>query len=138
MVSKSLIIPELRRVLKPPFAWIDRRFLFNGILAELSVQENLLYFFLVLVADRNGLSFYSYDKICQLLKFDADDYVQARDSLIQNKLIAHDGFQFQILTLPEWQKVPKSKSISKPERYNSVQSLSEIFSRLAMGKEKLT
>jgi len=81
MVSKSLIIPELKRVLKPPFAWIDRRFLFNGFLAELSPQENLLYFFFVLVADRDGLSFYNYDKICQLLKLDADDYVQARDSL---------------------------------------------------------
>jgi len=136
MVSKSLIIPELRRVLKPPFAWIDRRFLFNGILAELSVQENLLYFFLVLVADRNGLSFYSYDKICQLLKLNADDYVQARDSLMQNKLIAHDGFQFQVLTLPEWQKAPKSKFISEPERHNGMQTLAEIFSRL--GKEKST
>jgi len=136
MVSKSLIIPELKRVLKPPFAWIDRHFLFNGILAELSPQENLLYFFLVLVADRNGLSYYNYDKICQLLKLDADDYVQARDGLIQNKLIAHDGFQFQVLTLPQWQKVVKNKSIPKQERYNSMQTLSEIFSRL--GKEKST
>ena len=136
MVSKSLIIPELRRVLKPPFAWIDRHFLFNGILAELSVQENLLYFFLVLVADRDGLSFYSYDKICQLLKLNVDDYVQARNSLIQKQLIAHDGCQFQVLTLPEWQKRPKNKSIPKPERYNGMQTLSEIFSRL--GKEKST
>ena len=27
-----------------------------------------LYFFLVLVSDRNGLSFYSYDAICSLLQ----------------------------------------------------------------------
>jgi hypothetical protein len=138
MVSKSLIIPELRRVLRPPFAWIDRHFLFNGFFAELTRQENLLYFFLVLVADRDGLSFYSYDKICQLLKLDVDDYIQARNGLIQRQLIAYDGRQFQVLTLPEWQKRSPTKVISKPERNNDVQSLSEIFSRLAQGKEKLT
>jgi len=43
----------------------DRRFLFNGFLSGLSHQESLLYLFLVLAADRDGLSFFSYDKICQ-------------------------------------------------------------------------
>ena len=129
MVAISLIIPELKRVLTPPFAWIDRRFLFNGFLAELSPQENLLYFFLVLVADRDGLSFYSYDKICQLLKFDVDDYIQARNGLIEKNLIAFDGRQFQLLALPLRHKSLKTKRISREEK--EAHSLADIFSRLA-------
>ena len=69
MVATTLIDAARRRTLHAPFAWVDRNFLFNGFLAQLSPQENLLYFFLVMAADRDGLSFYSDDKICQILKF---------------------------------------------------------------------
>jgi hypothetical protein len=100
MISKTMILPERKRVLTPPFAWIDRRFLFNGFLAALSPHENLLYFFLVLAADRDGLSFYSYDRICQVLTLTVDDYIQARNGLIDKGLIAFDGRQFQVLALP--------------------------------------
>lgn len=101
MHPKTLIMPERQRMLAPPFAWVDRRFLLNGFLTALTPQENLLYFFLVLAADRDGLSFYNYDKICQLLKLDVDDYIQARNGLINKKLIAFDGRQFQVLALPK-------------------------------------
>lgn len=135
MVSKSVIIPELRRELRPPFAWIDRRFLFSGILADLSQHENLLYFFLVLVADRDGLSFYSYDKICQLLKLDMDDYIHARNGLIQKKLIAFDGGQFQVLDLPRWQKRSPTRLSKIGTNSKDALALSEIFSRLAQVKK---
>jgi hypothetical protein len=129
MVSKSLINPAKRRVLMPPFAWIDRRFLFNGFLAELSPQENLLYFFLVLVADRDGLSYYSYDKICQLLTLDVDDYIQARNDLIAKDLIAFDGRLFQLLVLPERRKLLENKKTAREPK--DAQRLAEIFSRLS-------
>jgi hypothetical protein len=138
MVTKSLIMPERQRVLSPPFAWIDRRFLLNGFLAALNHQENLLYFFLCLVADRDGLSFYSYDKICQLLQLELDDYIQARNGLIQQQLIAYDGRQFQVLALPERQKRSPCNVNLKPERVNDVKSLAEIFSRLTPGRQQST
>jgi len=100
MNRTALIVPERKRTLAPPFAWLDRGFLFHGFLAGLLPHENLLYFFLVLAADRDGLSFYSYDKICQLLQFTADDYIAARNALIDHGLIAFDGRQFQVLALP--------------------------------------
>jgi hypothetical protein len=143
MKPKNLIIPELKRVLKPPFAWVDRRLLFNGFLVHLSHQELLLYFFLVLASDRDGLSFYSYDKICQLLKLDADAYIQARNGLVKKRLIAFDGRQFQVLALPE-APTQKSRAIaeSQPqpvvdkrtcEAQRDAQSLAQIFARLAKG-----
>jgi len=127
----TLIVPERRRQLEPPFAWIDRRFVFKGHMASLSPREMLLYFFLVLVADRDGLSFYSYDKICQHLKMDVDDYIQARNGLLQKNLIAFDGHQFQVLSLPA-APAPKSEPpVRALEAQRDAQALGEIMSQLA-------
>lgn len=61
----------------------------------------MLYFLLVLVSDRDGLSFYSYDKLCSLLQISLDDYLKARNQLIDKDLIAFDGRIFQVLSLPD-------------------------------------
>ena len=89
-----------------------------------------------MVADRDGLSFYSYDKICQLLKFDVDDYIQARNSLIEKKMIAFDGRQFQLLALPLRHESLNTQRISREEKParsegGEAHSLADIFSRLA-------
>lgn len=89
------------RKIKSSFAFIEHRFLRHGFWASLSHEELLLYFFLVLVADRDGLSFYPYDKICSLLTIDVDSYIQARDTLIDKDLLAFDGTFFQVLSLPK-------------------------------------
>ncbi len=44
---------------------------------------------------------YSYDKIYSLLRFSIDEYLNARDALIDKDLIAFDGYFFQALSLPE-------------------------------------
>lgn len=133
MHPKTLIIPARQRVLTPPFAWVDRRFVFNGFLAALAPQENLLYFFLVLVADRDGLSFYNYDKICQLLQLDVDDYIQARNGLMDKQLIAFDGRQFQVLALPQTpiRDAPSRHHVSAREP--EAQSLAAVFTRWPRG-----
>jgi len=79
---------------------IEHRFLRDGFWSSLSQHELLLYVFFVLVADRNGLSYYSYDKICTLLQFSLDDYIVARNALLHKDLIAFDGHLFQVLSLP--------------------------------------
>jgi hypothetical protein len=62
--------------------------------------------FLVLASDRNGLSFYSYDAICTLLELDLDQYINARNGLIDKDLIAFDGTIFQVLDLPQKPLLP--------------------------------
>jgi hypothetical protein len=135
MIFKTMIMPERKRVLTPPFAWVDRRFLFNGFLAALSHHENLLYFFLVLAADREGLSFYSYDKICQLLQLAVDDYIQARNGLIDKGLIAFDGRQFQVLALPKSRVARRSvaSQVRSNETGHDAQALANILARLTTG-----
>ena len=83
------------------FAFIEHRFLRDGFFASLNQHELLLYVFLVLAADRDGLSYYSYDKICTLLRLSVEEYMMAQDALIDKNLIAFDGHLFQVLSLPQ-------------------------------------
>jgi len=100
MIKKKILNPNRIRRIDGGFSFIPHRFLTDGFLSSLNPKELLLYFFLVLVSDRHGLSFYSYDAICSLLQLTLDDYRQARDSLIDKNLIVFDGTLFQVLELP--------------------------------------
>ena len=111
MIKKHPINTQRARKIEGSFAFIEHRFLRNGFFATLTHDELLLYLFLVLVADRNGLSYYSYDKICILLRISVDEYIFARDSLIEKDLIAFDGYLFQVLSLPEKSSIDSCKSL---------------------------
>jgi hypothetical protein len=99
-MKKKVLIPEKVRKIQGGFSYIPHRFISDGYLESLNQKELLLYLFLVVVSDRNGLSYYSYDRICTTLEMDIEDYIEARDSLIRQLLIAFDGTLFQILELP--------------------------------------
>ena len=107
MIIKKVLYPDRLRKISGSFAFIEHRFLRDGFWDALNHHQLLLYLFLVVVADRNGLSYYSYDKICTLLKISVDDYILARDALIDEDLIAFDSSLFQVLSLPQ-----KSRSSS--------------------------
>ena len=100
MIKKRILNSGRIRRIDGGFAFIPHRFLTDGFLSIIDPQQQLLYFFLVLAADRNGLSFYSYDSICNLLKMSLDQYINARNRLIETDLIDFDGTIFQVLELP--------------------------------------
>ncbi len=100
MIDKSPLCPERIRKITGSFAFIEHRFVRDGFWSSLSQHALLLYVFFVLVADRHGLSYYSFDKICSLLQCSLDDYLVARNALIHKDLIAFDGHLFQVLSLP--------------------------------------
>jgi hypothetical protein len=100
MIKKKILNPVRVRQIDGGFSFIPHRFVLDGFLAALGQKELLLYLFLVLVSDRNGLSFYSYDTICTLLELSLDEYVASRNSLMDKDLIAFDGTLFQVLDLP--------------------------------------
>ena len=101
MITKAPLDQDRIRKIAGSFAFIEHRFLRRGFFSVLTHHELLLYVFLVLVSDRNGLSYYSYDKICILLRITLDDYIIARDGLIGKDLIAFNGHLFQVLSLPK-------------------------------------
>jgi hypothetical protein len=97
---RNPIRPERVRHIQGGFAFLPNRFLHEGFFSSLSHQERSLYLFLVLAADRNGVSFYAYDRICSALEVTVDQYLQLRTCLIEKDLIAFDGTRFQVLSLP--------------------------------------
>jgi hypothetical protein len=100
MIKKKILSPNRIRRIDGGFSFVPHRFVTDGFLAVLGQNEILLYLFLIIVSDRNGISFYSYDAICTLLQITVDDYIEVRDALIKRDLIAFDGTLFQVLDLP--------------------------------------
>jgi hypothetical protein len=107
--------PDRIRRAERGFAFLPNRFLYDGFFSSLSHVERSLYLFLVLAGDRNGVSFYRYDRICSALRLSPDQYVQIRDSLISKDLIAFDGMTFQVLELPHRPLTcPPSSNVKRP------------------------
>jgi len=132
MMEKKILNPERIRCINGGFSFVPHRFLTGGFLSSLTPDELLLYFFLVLAGDRNGLSFYSYDKICTLLQMRLDQYIQARDGLLEKDLIVFDGTIYQVLSLPV-KSIPKSTEKPSPCRTRQPESAGEILSKMFMG-----
>lgn len=100
MIRKKILDPDRIRHNEGSFGFIPHRFLTDGFLAALNQHELLLYLFLIVAADRYGLSFYSCNSICSQLSVTTDQYLKARDGLVEKDLIAFDGTIFQVLSLP--------------------------------------
>ena len=130
MIRKKLLQPDRIRHIEGSFGFIPHRFLTDGFVASLTQKELLLYLFLVLVSDRQGLSFYGYESICTLLELSVDQYIESRDALIRKDLIAFDGILFQVLSLPgkpTKDLPPRTSSVC--EQAKSPVSLGQILSQ---------
>ena len=119
MIKKKILDSGRIRRINGGFSFIPHRFLTDGFLACLQQQELILYVFLVLAADRYGLSYYSYERICSFLQLSTDQYVAARDGLITKDLIAFDGTLFQVLDLPQ-KPLPGSAVCRRSKHENPV------------------
>lgn len=91
---RKYCIPQPQRVrrIEKSFAWIDHRLLRNGYLPVMTHQDQALYLFLALAADRHGVSFYRKEKICDVSGMDWGQFEVARDRLIDLKLIAFESY----------------------------------------------
>ncbi len=76
MIEKQPLNPARIRKINGSFAFIEHRFRY--FIKTLTHQELLLYLFLVLAADKQGLSYYSTDTICACLKISLRQYLKAR------------------------------------------------------------
>jgi hypothetical protein len=92
MANYHIPQPQNVRKIDGSFAWLDHRLLRNGFVEVMTADDLLLYVFLVLVADRNGVSFYRKEKICDMLSFDFRRFEIARDRLISMGLIAFEAY----------------------------------------------
>ncbi len=84
--------PQNVRKIQGSFAWIDHRLSRGGYLPIMTHEDLVLYLFLTLAADRNGVSFYRKEKICDTLSLDFQQFDVARDRLIDLNLIAYQAY----------------------------------------------
>jgi len=84
--------PQNVRKIQGSFAWIDHRLMRDGYLPIMTHEDLGLYLFLTLAADRNGVSFYRKEKICDILSLSFQQFEIARDRLIDLNLIAYQSY----------------------------------------------
>ena len=138
-ISRTPIVAARIRRIEGSFAFLPHRFLRQGFFASLTKNELALYVFLVLVSDRDGLSFYSYDRICSTLEIVPDDYLDARNGLLAKDLIAFDGTRFQVLSLPDMARLGARESLRSAEDLElhdpaTIRELAKASLRRAPGK----
>ena len=100
VVKKRVLDARHLRRIGDGFSWIDRRFVRDGWIDRLSLEESALYFFLVAVADKDGLSFYSDGRIATTLKLDRERLRVARARLLELGLVAWESPLYQVLEIP--------------------------------------
>jgi hypothetical protein len=129
MIKKKILNPDRIRRINGGFSFIPHRFLCDGFLGSLQQKELLLYLFLVIASDRHGLSFYSYDAICTLLQLDLDQYINARNALIDKDLIVFDGTVFQVLDLPAKPVLLTSKKQADYKRAKNLETIDQLVEK---------
>jgi len=130
---KPIMPDRMRNIRQCTFGWVDHNFLHSGFLNRLSQPELLLYYFLITVADRNGVSFYDYQRICQFLKLELNDYIKARNRLCKRSLIAFKNGIFQVLPIPnscEIKSVPERCQPDFKESSQEYKTFKEIFQNI--------
>lgn len=120
------IVPARLRRIDGSFGFIPHRFLRDGFLQSLTDDELRLYLVLVLVADRQGHSFYSHERLRALLAMSPDAYLrtrEAREALRRKNLIATDGIRVQLLSLPAQPVEIAGSTMSPRDQASACQAL---------------
>lgn len=103
------VVPEPSRIrrIQGSFAWLDHRLLRDRHLERMTLVDLAFYVFLILAADRNGVSFYNKATLTKRLAIGWDEYEESKARLVERGYIAFrpfspgdvDGF-YQVLPLP--------------------------------------
>lgn len=111
-----VLVPQRRRCVPESFAWLDHRLRADGWLQQFEPADFALYLFLVLAADRDGLSCWRLDRIERAVPcFDRHALWDARDRMVQQDLIAYRPWRphnvdgcYQVLSIPPAKPTPSS------------------------------
>lgn len=93
--------PDRLRSIHGSFSWIDHRFFRQRFDQGLTRLEKLLYLVLIAVSNRDGVSFYSDERLGEMLEIrHAHELTGARNELADRDLIAFKEGIYQVLDLP--------------------------------------
>ena len=97
-MKKQIPLPERQRTVPRNFSWLDHRMIREGYLKQLNCKNSVLYLFLLTVADRDGLFWYSDQRICELTPL--REVASCRNVLIDADLLTFEEGVYQVLSLP--------------------------------------
>jgi hypothetical protein len=93
--------PDRIRSIRGSFSWIDHQFLRKGFDQGLTRLEKLLYFVLIALSNQDGVSFYSDERLWEVLEIrHGHELISAREELVARDLIAFKDGIYQVLDLP--------------------------------------
>jgi hypothetical protein len=99
MIRKHLLEPGRRRHIPKSFSWVDQRLVRKGHFSAIDDSARALYLFLIIVADAEGLSYYSEVGICKIMGWETPTLCAARRDLTHARLIAYCYPLYQVLEL---------------------------------------
>jgi hypothetical protein len=127
MMQKKILRPDRLRQVPAQFSWLDQRLVRENFLRHGEPTAWALYLVLVIVADAQGLSYYSEATLSRLLKVDLVTLAQARQQLVRAELLAYHKPLYQVLALPPAAAAPAS------QRSGQSLSVGDILRRVVQG-----
>ncbi len=128
MVHKPILRPDRLRQVPAHFSWIDHRLVRENFLRPCDHAAQALYQFLVIVADAQGLSYYSESTLSRWLRMDLPQLAQAREQLVHADLLAFEKPFHQVLALPE-----PPRAVLSGTRIGQPLSVGAILQRISQG-----
>ena len=140
MIQKQVLCPQrVRRLPKCDWSWVDRRFQ-RQFASKLSGDAVFLYYTLVAVSDKNGLSYYSDNSLALMIRTSLLDLSKARQELINIDLVAYQAPLAQVLSLPideqHQPRVSGAKASSQASEEIDLQMLIEALAQKASISQK--
>ena len=131
MIQKRVFSPDrVRRLPQRDWSWIDRRFQ-RRFAAKLSGDAVFLYYILVAVSDKNGLSYYSDNSLALIVRTSLPALAKARQELIELDLVAYQAPLVQVLSLPPDEQHRPRVSQAGPSRTSETIDLQQLIAALA-------
>lgn len=127
MMQKKILRPDRLRQVPAQFSWLDQRLVRENFLRHGEPAAWALYLVLVIVADAQGLSYYSEATLSRLLKLAPLQLAQACQQLVRAELLAYHKPLYQVLALPPAAAAPAS------QRSGLSLSVGDILRRVVQG-----
>lgn len=115
------------------YSIVDHQILHRGFFHDLGLESLVLYFFLVTVGDKNGRSFYSAEKIVQILRL--DNFNLALGELCQAKLVFYKKPYYWVTNFDYFEELsqPEAKRGSQERMNSSLKSAHDILHSILKG-----
>ena len=100
-IPKAPFVRDRIRRIAPGFGWLDHRLVREHYVERCSHGALALYLFLIVVADADGVSWWSERSLTCRLGMDVDRLRQARAELESADMVAYEAPVWQVLQLRE-------------------------------------